>query len=84
MDVRVKGKQLVVSMEVENKSQLEDGTSSTSYSRCVRSMQIPDGLSASDIEHHVKENQIVVAVKPKENTKSESQPDDSHQEEEEL
>merc|ERR1712107_27233 len=59
VDIQVKGKHLIVSVEVETTH--EDGSSS--YSRSMRSVPVPDGVTASDVESHVEDNQLIIAFK---------------------
>merc|ERR1712107_316262 len=59
VDIQVKGNQLVASVEVE--SSHADGSSS--YSRSMRSIRVPDGVKTSDVESRVEDNHLVIALK---------------------
>lgn len=61
VDIQVKGNQLIVSVEVE--ATHSDGSSS--YSRTMRSVRVPDGVNTSDVETLVEDDHVVIALKKK-------------------
>merc|ERR1711963_1144489 len=59
VDIQVKGNQLVASVEVE----FSHADGSSSYSRSMRSIRVPDGVKTSDVESRVEDNHLVIALK---------------------